>query len=92
MNELFNTEISEVVEGSPVSVSEIVLDDTEIVLDGSENVEASTEVGSMVYSESANDTLVSIDGHLSIIMYLLLLSFCWSCMRSWRNSSIKGVK
>lgn len=78
--------------------SEVVVYDTETmqisaenVEESTENVETSTEVtdsgGALV-----GDTLVSIDGKLSVIMFLLLFMFCWSCMRHWRNNVLKGVK
>lgn len=79
-------------------MSEVVVYDTETmqisaenVEESSENVETSTEIAD---SGSAldGDTLVSIDGKLSVIMFLLLFMFCWSCMRHWRNNVLKGVK
>lgn len=64
---------------------------TEIVEKSSENVETSTEVADSGGTLD-NNTLVSIDGKLSVIMFLLLFMFCWSCMRHWRNNVLKGVK
>ena len=64
---------------------------TEIVEKSSENVETSTEVADSGGTLD-NNTLVSIDGNLSVIMFLLLFMFCWSCMRHWRNNVLKGVK
>ena len=71
--------------------SEVIVYDTENVEESTENVETSTEITD---SGSAldGDTLVSIDGKLSVIMFLLLFMFCWSCMRHWRNNVLKGVK
>lgn len=78
--------------------SEVVMYDTESMQistesmeENTENVETSTEVidsGSTLDS----DTFVSIDDKLSVIMFLLLFMFCWSCMRHWRNNVLKGVK
>lgn len=79
-------------------MSEVVIDDTEtldisteVLEENTETLETSTEV-----AESGgtldSDTLVSIDGKLSVIMFLLLFMFCWQCMRHWRNNVLKGVK
>lgn len=78
--------------------SEVVVYDTETmqismenVEESAENVETSTEVTDSGSTLDGN-TLVSIDGKLSVIMFLLLFMFCWSCMRHWRNNVLKGVK
>lgn len=78
--------------------SEVVLYDTETIQistenveEGAENVETSTEVADSGGTLD-DDTLVSIDGKLSVIMFLLLFIFCWTCIRHWRNNVLKGVK
>lgn len=78
--------------------SEVVVYDTETMQistenaeENTENVETSTEVADSGGALDS-DTLVSIDGKLSVIMFLLLFMFCWSCMRHWRNNVLKGVK
>lgn len=78
--------------------SEVVVYDTETmqistenVEESAENVETSTEVTDSGSTLDGN-TLVAIDGKLSVIMFLLLFMFCWSCMRHWRNNVLKGVK
>lgn len=71
--------------------SEVVVYDTESIQISTENVETSTEVTDSGGALDS-DTLVSIDGKLSVIMFLLLFMFCWSCMRHWRNNVLKGVK
>lgn len=78
--------------------SEVVVYDTETMQISTENVEESTEnvETSTEVTDSGgtldDDTLVSIDGKLSVIMFLLLFMFCWTCMRHWRNNVLKGVK
>lgn len=78
--------------------SEVVVYDTESIQistenaeENAENVETSTEVADSGGALDS-DTLVSIDGKLSVIMFLLLFMFCWLCMRHWRNNVLKGVK
>ena len=79
-------------------MSEVVVYDTETMQISTENLEESTENVEMstevIDSGGAldGDALVSIDGKLSVIMFLLLFMFCWSCMRHWRNNVLKGVK
>lgn len=78
--------------------SDVVVYDTETMQISMENVEESTEnvAASTEITDSGgtldNNTLVSIDGKLSVIMFLLLFMFSWSCMRHWRNNVLKGVK
>ena len=64
---------------------------TDNMEDNTENVETSTKVTDSGGTLDS-DTLVSIDGKLSVIMFLLLFIFCWQCMRHWRNNVLKGVK
>lgn len=79
-------------------MSEVVVYDTETIQISSENVEESrenVETSTEVTDPGSaldGDTLFSIDGKLSVIMFLLLFMFCWSCMRHWRNNVLKGVK
>lgn len=72
-------------------MSEVVVYDTETMQIPVENVETSTEITDSGGTLDSN-TLVSIDGKLSVIMFLLLFMFCWTCMRHWRNNVLKGVK
>ena len=78
--------------------SEVVVYDTDTLQISTENAEENTEYveTSTEIADSGvtldNNTLVSIDGKLSVIMFLLLFMFCWSCMRHWRNNVLKGVK
>lgn len=64
---------------------------TENMEENTENVETSTEITDSGGTLDS-DILVSIDGKLSVIMFLLLFMFCWTCMRHWRNNVLKGVK
>lgn len=49
-------------------------------------------VGSTVQTVDYTEKLDSIVNDVHIIMFILLLSFCWSCMKSWRSHSLKGVR
>lgn len=49
-------------------------------------------VGSTVQTVDYTEKLDSIVNDVHIIMFILLFSFCWSCMKSWRTHSLKGVR
>lgn len=49
-------------------------------------------VGSTVQTVDYTEKLDSIVNDVHIIMFILLFSFCWSCMKSWRMHSLKGVR
>lgn len=49
-------------------------------------------VGSTVQTVDNTEKLDSIVNDVHIIMFILLFSFCWSCMKSWRTHSLKGVR
>lgn len=49
-------------------------------------------VGSTVQTLDYTSTLGSIANDVHLIMFILLFSFCWSCMKSWRTHSLKGVR
>lgn len=49
-------------------------------------------VGSTVQTVDYASTLGSIANDVHLIMFILLFSFCWSCMKSWRAHSLKGVR
>ncbi len=34
----------------------------------------------------------AISNDVHVIMFIVLFSFCWSCMKSWRTHSLKGVR
>lgn len=49
-------------------------------------------VGSTVQTVDYTSNLDSISNDVHIIMFIFLFSFCWSCMKSWRTHSLKGVR
>lgn len=49
-------------------------------------------VGSTVQAIDYTSNLDAISNDVHIIMFILLFSFCWSCMKSWRTHSLKGVR
>ena len=49
-------------------------------------------VGSTVQTIDYTSNLDDISNDVHIIMFILLFSFCWSCMKSWRTHSLKGVR
>lgn len=53
---------------------------------------SSPAVGSTVQTVDYTEKLDSIVNDVHIIMFILLFSFCWSCMKSWRTHSLKGVR
>lgn len=48
--------------------------------------------GSTVQNVDYSSNLDSIANDVHLIMFILLFSFCWSCMKSWRTHSLKGVR
>ena len=62
--------------------------DTEIVTTDN----STPAVGSTVQTVDYTEKLDSIVSDVHIIMFILLFSFCWSCMKSWRTHSLKGVR
>lgn len=51
-----------------------------------------TAVGSTVQAVDYSSSIDSISNDVHIIMFIILFSFCWSCMKSWRTHSLKGVR
>lgn len=49
-------------------------------------------VGSTVQTLDSTSNLDSIANDVHVIMFLVLFSFCWSCIKSWRTHSLKGVR
>ncbi|RGZ77059.1 hypothetical protein DW975_01640, partial [Agathobacter rectalis] len=49
-------------------------------------------VGSTVQTVDYTSKIDAISNDVHIIMFILLFSFCWSCMKSWRTHSLKGVR
>lgn len=82
-----NSEVENV--QSEESISQVQKEDsTEIVT--SDN--STPAVGSTVQTVDYTEKLDSIVNDVHIIMFILLFSFCWSCMKSWRTHSLKGVR
>lgn len=53
---------------------------------------ADTSVTEAVQSVDASETLTNIYNDVHIIMVLMILTFAMSCMRSWRNVTLRGCK
>lgn len=49
-------------------------------------------VSSTVQTIDYSSKLDAISNDVHIIMFIVLFSFCWSCMKSWRTHSLKGVR
>lgn len=49
-------------------------------------------VGSTVQTIDYTSNLDAIANDVHVIMFIVLFSFCWSCMKSWRTHSLKGVR
>lgn len=85
--ELNNSEVQNVQSEESIS-QDSQEDNTEVVaIDNS-----SPAVGSTVHTVDYTEKLDSIVNDVHIIMFILLFSFCWSCMKSWRTHSLKGVR
>lgn len=63
-------------------------DNTEVVTTDN----STPAVGSTVQTVDYTEKLDSIVNDVHIIMFIVLFSFCWSCMKSWRTHSLKGVR
>lgn len=63
-------------------------DNTEVV--ATDN--STPAVGSNIQTVDYTSNLDSISNDVHIIMFIVLFSFCWSCMKSWRTHSLKGVR
>ena len=63
-------------------------DSTEIVT--SDN--STPAVGSTVQTVDYTSKIDAISNDVHIIMFIVLFSFCGSCMKSWRTHSLKGVR
>ena len=71
------------------SISQVQKEDnTEIVT--SDN--STPAVGSTVQTVDYISKIDAISNDVHIIMVIVLFSFCWSCMKSWRTHSLKGVR
>ena len=50
-----------------------------------------TSVTEAVQTVDASETLTNIYNDVHVIMVLVILTFAMSCMRSWRNVTLRGV-
>ena len=82
-----NSEVQNV--QSEESVSQVQKEDnTEVVTTDN----SSLAVGSTVQTVDYTSKIDAISNDVHIIMFIVLFSFCWSCMKSWRTHSLKGVR
>ena len=51
-----------------------------------------TSVTEAVQTVDSSETLTNIYNDVHIIMVLVILTFAMSCMRSWRNITLRGCK
>lgn len=91
--EFVSTEIvedSEVlnVQGEESVSQDIKEDNTEVVTTDN----STPAVGSTVQTVDYTSNLDAIANDVHIIMFIVLFSFCWGCMKSWRTHSLKGVR
>lgn len=96
-----STEVYEAVPDTEINNSEVQNEQSEesisqdIKEDNTEGVttdDTIPAVGSTVQTVDYTEKLDSIVNDVHIIMFILLFSFCWSCMKSWRTHSLKGVR
>lgn len=62
--------------------------DTEIVTTDNSTPAFSSTVQTVDYTSKID----AISNDVHIIMVIVLFSFCWSCIKSWRTHSLKGVR
>lgn len=85
--EINNSEVQNAQSEESIS-QDIKEDNTEVVA-----IDNSTPaVGSTVQTIDYTLNLDAISNDVHIIMFIVLFSFCWSCMKSWRTHSLKGVR
>ena len=85
--EINNSEVQNVQSEESIS-QEIKEDNTEDVTTDN----STPAVGSTVQNVDYTSNLDAIANDVHIIMFIVLFSFCWSCMKSWRTHSLKGVR
>ncbi|MFR4054443.1 MAG: hypothetical protein ACLT0M_05730 [Agathobacter rectalis] len=96
-----STEVYEVVPDTDINNSEVQNEQSEesisqdIKEDNTEVVTADNStpaVGSTVQTVDYTSQIDALSNDVHIIMFIVLFSFCWSCMKSWRTHSLKGVR
>lgn len=88
-----DTEIIDYSEVQNVQGEESVSQDVQA--DSTENAASAISApatGSTVQNVDYSSNLDSIANDVHLIMFILLFSFCRSCMKSWRTHSLKGVR
>lgn len=85
--ELNNSEVQNA-QGEENVSQDVKEDNTDVVSFGN----STPAVGSTVQTVDYTEKLDSIVNDVHIIMFIVLFSFCWSCMKSWRTHSLKGVR
>lgn len=86
LNNISEVNVNE--DNTEIVTQDIQADNSEIVLPDSSGTSVGSTVQAVDYSSSID--LIANDVH--IIMFIMLFSFCWSCMKSWRTHSLKGVR
>lgn len=95
------TEIYEAVPDTEINNSEVQNEQSEesisqdIKEDNTEDVttdNSTPAVGSTVQTIDYTSNLDAIFNDVHVIMFIVVFSFCWSCMKSWRTHSLKGVR
>lgn len=88
-----DTEIIDYSEVQNVQGEESVSQDVQAVSTENEaSAISAPATGSTVQNADYSSNLDSIANDVHLIMFILLFSFCWSCMKSWRTHSLKGVR
>ena len=96
-----STEVYEVVPDTDINNSEVQNEQSQesisqdIKEDNTEVVTADNStpaVGSTVQTVDYTSQIDALSNDVHIIMFIVLFSFCWSCMKSWRTHSLKGVR
>lgn len=86
-SELNNSEVQDA-QGEENVSQDVKEDNTDVV-----SFDNSTPaVGSTVQTIDYTSNIEAIANDVHVIMFILLFSFCWSCMKSWRTHSLKGVR
>lgn len=75
-------------QGKESITQDIKEDNTEVV--PTDN--STPAVGSTVQTVDYTSKIDAISNDVHMIMFILLFSFCWSCIKSWRTHSLKGVR
>lgn len=85
--EINNSEVQNA-QGEETITQDIKEDNTEVVT----TYNSTPAVGSTVQTLDYTSKIDAISNDVHIIMFIVLFSFCWSCMKSWRTHSLKGVR